>query len=280
MSDVSVQTIKVLYGQARSCAFPYCGQRLVFVDDERDVATPVGEVAHIRSPRPSGPRHDPGYPKKKVHEPGNLLLLCGTHHHVVDDNASVYSIEELEEWKAAHVAGDGWQLTDHQAEMQAMRADAAWRGAAALEVMAADALDAYRSRNRPNLEWELRQSAAGGWEVIVTHYGPDTLDLITFELTSKPAAVESLTDLNIKRSPVLALAVSVPSVRVATAISVGLATVPKAGGKLVVRAACRRQGIEWDVAGLVDVPDLYPPAGATARDQLDNFHRPGRRRDV
>ena len=69
------------------------------------------EIAHIRSEKKYGPRHDSGYSKELVNSFENLLLLCGKHHPAVDQHDSVYSVEELEEWKAEQIAQSGTRLS-------------------------------------------------------------------------------------------------------------------------------------------------------------------------
>ncbi|MFI5591103.1 hypothetical protein ACIA5G_39050 [Amycolatopsis sp. NPDC051758] len=68
------------------------------------------EIAHIRSEKPRGPRHVPGY--EPVHEFENLLLLCLKHHKMVDDNPDVFPIELLEEWKEIQVGQTGTTLDE------------------------------------------------------------------------------------------------------------------------------------------------------------------------
>lgn len=70
---ITDQTRKVLWSRAHDiCAFPSCLQQLTVDVATADGATSsvvvVGEQAHIRSPRPDGPRHDPEYPKQKLDE--------------------------------------------------------------------------------------------------------------------------------------------------------------------------------------------------------------------
>ncbi|MBV6728576.1 HNH endonuclease [Nocardioides daeguensis] len=103
----SEQTIKILFGQARRCAYPGCNSPLIFDDADRGVRTPVAEIAHIRSASPDGPRHDPDFPGDQLNREGNLLLLCGTHHRAVDQAHAVFPVEELLEWKQAQVAQAG-----------------------------------------------------------------------------------------------------------------------------------------------------------------------------
>lgn len=108
-------TIKTLFYEASACAYPGCDDDLIFRD--RGVSTVVAQIAHIRSERPHGPRHDPAF-HGDIDGPDNLLLLCGKHHAPVDRHESIYSVEELEQWKAAqrNSAGGGTAITDEQAQ--------------------------------------------------------------------------------------------------------------------------------------------------------------------
>ncbi|MFS0885513.1 NACHT domain-containing protein [Aeromicrobium sp. 179-A 4D2 NHS] len=66
----------------------------------------IGEEAHIRSGRVNGPRHDPDYPESQIDSYENLILLCGTHHTVVDkQDGRAFSVAELEQMKARHEDG-------------------------------------------------------------------------------------------------------------------------------------------------------------------------------
>jgi hypothetical protein len=100
--NYTLVAIKTLFGEASACAYPGCEEPLVFRD--RGVVTVVAEIAHIRSEKPGGPRHDPDY-RGDVNGPDNLLLLCGKHHRPVDRHEVVYTIEELETWKEAQRLG-------------------------------------------------------------------------------------------------------------------------------------------------------------------------------
>ena len=46
-------TIKTLFGEASTCAYPGCNEPLIFRD--RGKATAIAEIAHIRSETPAGP---------------------------------------------------------------------------------------------------------------------------------------------------------------------------------------------------------------------------------
>ncbi|MFE0582316.1 hypothetical protein [Streptomyces sp. NPDC058874] len=109
MAKYKELTIKLLFGGASTCAYPGCKTELLFRD--RDQTTVIVEIAHIRSEKPNGPRHDPMYPKDLLNTFENLLLLCGVHHAPVDRHESSYTVEELLEWKAAQVAQAGTPLS-------------------------------------------------------------------------------------------------------------------------------------------------------------------------
>lgn len=77
--------------------------------------TPIVEIAHIRSRKPKGPRHEPAYPKHLLDDEENCLLLCSKHHKVVDDHPSKYRADELIEWKKYQVADrTGRTLSDSE----------------------------------------------------------------------------------------------------------------------------------------------------------------------
>lgn len=109
MAKYTELTIKLLFGGASTCAYPDCTNKLLF--RARGQTTVNVQIAHIRSAKPNGPRHDPAYPKDLLNTFENLLLLCGVHHTPVDQHESSYSVDELLEWKAAQVAQEGTPLS-------------------------------------------------------------------------------------------------------------------------------------------------------------------------
>ena len=89
------------------CSYPDCGARLIVgPPHERRF---IGQIAHIESPSPLGPR---GRPSEDAHKHGNLLILCPTHHAEVDGTQSQWSPERLREMKVMHEAAiaenHGW----------------------------------------------------------------------------------------------------------------------------------------------------------------------------
>lgn len=84
------------------CAFPDCRGPLVTPWSDSEVPTTIGRRAHIRAHSAGGPRHDPDYPPELLDRYPNLILLCGTHHDIVDANEASFTVSELEGWKASH----------------------------------------------------------------------------------------------------------------------------------------------------------------------------------
>lgn len=105
---ITLQTSKILFSRAHDvCAFPTCRVRLTHNQVNAGTGEPdvivLGEQAHIRSPRADGPRYDPVYPIKKLDSYENIVLLCPTHHRMIDkDGGSGYSVTALEKMKRRH----------------------------------------------------------------------------------------------------------------------------------------------------------------------------------
>lgn len=107
--SVSVTTQKELWSFAgNQCAFTGCQQELVdpeLSENGESLLGVLGEVAHIRSHRPDGPRFDGDFPKDQLHRAGNLILLCPTHHQMVDGKKGTnYSVDDLLQIKRRHQA--------------------------------------------------------------------------------------------------------------------------------------------------------------------------------
>jgi len=66
--------------------------------------TLTGEVCHIKGARPGSARFDPGQTDVERHAYANLVLMCPTHHTVIDDDEEAYTVKRLCEIKAAHEA--------------------------------------------------------------------------------------------------------------------------------------------------------------------------------
>lgn len=108
-SDMARKTppsdVKILYSEAAGyCSFPGCGTKLVVESKKGNGKKQIGKIAHIIAHSPNGPRADASYPKEKLDTYDNWILLCGTHHDLIDTLDSDYSVEDLRQMKAKHEA--------------------------------------------------------------------------------------------------------------------------------------------------------------------------------
>jgi hypothetical protein len=89
-SGPGITDIKILFARSGNrCAFPKRTAPMAFNE------TLTGEVCHIRGARPGSARHDPNQSDVDRHDYKNLILMCPTHHTVIDDDEDAYSIEYL-----------------------------------------------------------------------------------------------------------------------------------------------------------------------------------------
>jgi hypothetical protein len=83
------------------CAFPECGVRCVQQANDNDRSAIIGNIAHIEANSDSGPRANPHLPHQDRNLYENLILLCATHHALVDAQPNTYTVEILRTWKTA-----------------------------------------------------------------------------------------------------------------------------------------------------------------------------------
>lgn len=96
----SDSTIKRLFAlSSNKCAFPQCTTALIHGD------VVVGEICHIKAAKPGGPRYDENQSNIERHGFENLILMCGTHHTVIDSDEEAYTIERLTKLKSKHENG-------------------------------------------------------------------------------------------------------------------------------------------------------------------------------
>jgi hypothetical protein len=97
---ISTPDVKRLWARsAGRCAYPGCGQDCVVLLEADEGVAIIGEMAHMIARRSSGPRGDDGDGSNAY---DNLILLCPTHHRLVDKYPSNYPEARLREWKSAH----------------------------------------------------------------------------------------------------------------------------------------------------------------------------------
>jgi hypothetical protein len=97
---ISDADLKRLWGRAAGrCSYPSCGEELVKYLDPANVPI-LGEMAHVIAHSADGPRGTKG--KERDDSYANLILLCPTHHTLIDTAPAKFPSEMLHEWKAKH----------------------------------------------------------------------------------------------------------------------------------------------------------------------------------
>ena len=102
---ISQKTIKLLWANAAGrCAFPDCGALLCMPESGKAAPYTIGEMAHIRGEKRGANRHDPSQSTEQRDGYANLILLCPTHHTLIDkpENAAAYSVNLLLNMKLQH----------------------------------------------------------------------------------------------------------------------------------------------------------------------------------
>ena len=95
--------MKLLYGNAAGlCAYPNCPASCLVESTEKDDAKNIGEISHIVAHNDGGPRSDPDFPMDKRDCYANWILLCPTHHKLVDVQPNTFTVADLKQWKTAH----------------------------------------------------------------------------------------------------------------------------------------------------------------------------------
>lgn len=104
--DPPESQVRILFGKSGGrCAYPGCGVVLAIPSRSRaDQTKSTGKVAHISAASPNGPRFDPSLTPQQRRDETNLILLCPTHHDVVDSQVGYHTVRWLQEAKAQHEA--------------------------------------------------------------------------------------------------------------------------------------------------------------------------------
>lgn len=92
-------TVKRLFAvSGNCCAFPNCRTSLV----DPNSGSIVGEICHIKGDKPNSARYDSSQSEEQRHGFDNLILLCGSHHKIVDDSELDYTVDRLVKMKVEH----------------------------------------------------------------------------------------------------------------------------------------------------------------------------------
>lgn len=99
----SSKTLKILFAQSGNlCAYPECTNNIIEPATEQSDDQVIGQVCHIHALSEQGPRGKAGLTAKELNSPENLILLCPTHHAIVDGQHESYPAEKLKKWKQNH----------------------------------------------------------------------------------------------------------------------------------------------------------------------------------
>jgi len=104
VKSITERDIKLLWGRSASrCAFSDCQMELT-MDSVAGDASAVGEMAHIVGEKEGAARGVSKMPLSHRNSYSNLILLCPTHHTIIDkkENVADYPVEILHEMKDAH----------------------------------------------------------------------------------------------------------------------------------------------------------------------------------
>ena len=82
------------------CCFPECDVLCVEEATNEDPSAVIGRIAHIEGKSDTGPRPNPSLSDRERDLYANLILLCPTHHQIVDARESTYTVAALRSWKA------------------------------------------------------------------------------------------------------------------------------------------------------------------------------------
>ena len=101
----SQKTLKILYAlSGHQCAFPECGVAITEPGTPESGPVVVGEICHIYAASEQGPRGKSGMQEEELNAPENLIILCPTHHRIVDGQPGIYTADLLKSWKLEHEA--------------------------------------------------------------------------------------------------------------------------------------------------------------------------------
>lgn len=99
MGRPSSATVKRLFALSHNCcAFPGCDHPIVEPLSQKV----VGRICHIKAASEKGPRFDPLQTDEERHGFSNLVVMCPTHHDVIDHDIASYPVSRIEAIKQEH----------------------------------------------------------------------------------------------------------------------------------------------------------------------------------
>jgi hypothetical protein len=103
MMPIKPKTRKMLWGRASArCSFDGCQIALISPGEAEKEDAILGEEAHIIAQKKDGPRGENPIESSRIDLYENLILLCPTHHTLVDAQPSKYTVDVLHKMKKTH----------------------------------------------------------------------------------------------------------------------------------------------------------------------------------
>ncbi len=102
---ISPKDTKILWASAAGiCSFTSCYEKLCLVESGEFAPHIIGEMAHIKGERNGSNRFEPDQENQERNSYSNLILLCPTHHTVIDrpENEAKYTVKLLHDMKSKH----------------------------------------------------------------------------------------------------------------------------------------------------------------------------------
>lgn len=102
---IKEKAIKLLWANAAGrCSFTDCEERLTVEQAAQAAPHTLGEMAHIKGKRKESNRYDKNQKDEHRDSYENLILLCPTHHTLIDkpENENIYSVDVLVKMKIVH----------------------------------------------------------------------------------------------------------------------------------------------------------------------------------
>ena len=81
------------------CCFPECDLSCVREAENEDPSAIIGQIAHIQAKSDTGPRANTSLSDQERDAYSNLILLCPTHHRLVDVQENTYTVDMVWGWK-------------------------------------------------------------------------------------------------------------------------------------------------------------------------------------
>lgn len=119
LKNPRVKTIKRLFGVSSRCAFPGC--KVPAVDAK--TGSVLLQICHIEGKKDGAARYRADQDDEERHGFDNLVLMCGPHHKIIDDNEDDYDVSKLKAYKADAEGGGGPELGNQTIEELLRRLD-------------------------------------------------------------------------------------------------------------------------------------------------------------